>query len=255
MVLLPAVPVAVISALLGLEEGYAAWSRWAYLLFFLYGFALAADERFREAMRRDALPAAVLGLVLFLIGLPGLPDRRRLRAVHRHDRTRDRRSHVVRHDGMVLARRDPGTPRPPPPPGSGHAELPPNAGSGPHRRTTRPSNGTRRPPPPRRSLGRGRRLYGYLAIAALPLYILHQPIVVAVAYGVVGWDAPIVVKYTVIVAVSLALTVAAYDLLVRRTRVTRFLFGMRGQAERPRAAATGPVGEQPAGTGVRPTDG
>ncbi|WP_167458942.1 MULTISPECIES: hypothetical protein [Streptomyces] len=30
-----------------------------------------------------------------------------------------------------------------------------------------------------------------------------------------------------IVAVSLALTVAAYDVLVRRTRVTRFLFGLR----------------------------
>lgn len=36
------------------------------------------------------------------------------------------------------------------------------------------------------------------------------------------------VKYLVIVAASLTLTVAAYDLLVRRTRVTRFLFGMRG---------------------------
>ena len=47
-------PLAVISALLGLEEAYAAWSRWAYLLFFLYGFVLAADERFRAAMRRDA---------------------------------------------------------------------------------------------------------------------------------------------------------------------------------------------------------
>ena len=38
-------------------------------------------------------------------------------------------------------------------------------------------------------------MYGYLAVAALPLYVLHQPIVVAVAYGVVGWQAPIVVKY------------------------------------------------------------
>src|SRR6266568_6465717 len=56
----------------------------------------------------------------------------------------------------------------------------------------------------------------------------HQPIVVAVAYRVVRWDAPIGVKYPVIVAASLVLTVAAYDLLVRRTRVTRFLFGMRG---------------------------
>ena len=77
-------------------------------------------------------------------------------------------------------------------------------------------------------VSRGRRLYAYLAAAVLPLYVLHQPIVVAVAYGVVGWTAPVPLKYAVIVAVSLALTVAAYDLLVRRTRVTRFLFGMRG---------------------------
>jgi hypothetical protein len=76
---------------------------------------------------------------------------------------------------------------------------------------------------------RGRRLYAYLAAAVLPLYILHQPIVVAVAYGVVRWSAPSAVKYVVIVAASLVLTVAAYDLLVRRARVTRFLFGMRGE--------------------------
>ncbi len=64
----------------------------------------------------------------------------------------------------------------------------------------------------------------------LPLYILHQPILVAVAYGVVGLPAPIAVKYAVIVVATLGLTLAAYDLLVRRTRVTRFLFGMRAQA-------------------------
>ncbi|WP_405607356.1 MULTISPECIES: hypothetical protein [unclassified Streptomyces] len=72
-------------------------------------------------------------------------------------------------------------------------------------------------------------MYGHLATAVLPLCILHQPIVVAVAYGVVGLNAPILVKYTVIVVTSLVLTVAAYDILVRRTRVTRFLFGMRAQ--------------------------
>ncbi|MCI3273808.1 hypothetical protein [Streptomyces cylindrosporus] len=41
-----------------------------------------------------------------------------------------------------------------------------------------------------------------LLLFALPLYVLHQPVVVAFAYGVVGWR-------------------------VRRTRVTRFLFGRR----------------------------
>ncbi|MFI6739740.1 hypothetical protein ACIBI9_43035 [Nonomuraea sp. NPDC050451] len=58
--------------------------------------------------------------------------------------------------------------------------------------------------------------------------MLHQPIVVvAVAYFVVGWPVPIPVEYLLIVALALVLTVAAYDVLVRRTRVTRFLFGMR----------------------------
>jgi hypothetical protein len=44
---------------------------------------------------------------------------------------------------------------------------------------------------------------------------------------VVGWSAPIAVAYAVLVTISLVLTPAAYELLVRRTRVTRFLFGMR----------------------------
>jgi peptidoglycan/LPS O-acetylase OafA/YrhL len=203
-VLLPAVPVAVLSALAGLEEEYAAWNRWAYLLFFLYGFMLAADERFRVAMRRDAVPAAVLGLTLFLIGLPkflfagdapgGDPftDTTALATGARALYGGAAWCWLVAILGLLDRRR----PAPSAEPG--------------------PADGSGRP------------LYGYLAVAALPLYILHQPIVVGVAYGVVGWDAPIMVEYTVIVATSLVLTVAAYDVLVRRTRVTRFLFGMRG---------------------------
>ncbi|WP_346770329.1 hypothetical protein [Streptomyces sp. Z423-1] len=50
---------------------------------------------------------------------------------------------------------------------------------------------------------------------------------VAFAYGVVGWHAPMAVKYVVIVAASLAVILVVYEVGVRRTRVTRFLFGMR----------------------------
>jgi glucan biosynthesis protein C len=57
--------------------------------------------------------------------------------------------------------------------------------------------------------------------------VLHQPVVVALAHGVVGWSAPVVVEYVVIVAGSFALILALYEFVVRRTRVTRFLFGMR----------------------------
>jgi hypothetical protein len=65
VILLPAIPVAVVGAVLGMEEAFAGWSRWAYLLFFLYGFTLAADERFRGAMRHDAVAAAMIGVALF----------------------------------------------------------------------------------------------------------------------------------------------------------------------------------------------
>jgi glucans biosynthesis protein C len=145
-----------------LEEGFAAWSRWAYLLFFLYGFGLASDERFGAALRRHTRLVAILGLL------------------------------------------------------------------------DRPRSG----PPAGPATGRGRAgaVYAYLATAALPFYVLHQPIVVAVAYEVVPWDGPIIVEYSVIVALSLALTLAAYEFLVRGTRPTRFLFGMR-PARRPVAMA------------------
>ena len=74
----------------------------------------------------------------------------------------------------------------------------------------------------------------YLGVAALPLYVLHQPVVVAYAYGIVGWQAPIVAKYAAIVAASLATILVLYEFGVRRTRVTRFLFGLRPGA--PKAA-------------------
>ncbi|MDP9870017.1 MULTISPECIES: acyltransferase family protein [Streptosporangium] len=202
--LLPAAPVAAVSALLGLEEAYAGWSRWAYLLFFLYGFVLASDERLRAAVRRDAVPAAVLGLALFLIGMVGFLA---VSDIPGGDPFTDMTALAIGVRTLYGA--------------AGWCWLVAITGLLDRRR---PAPAAAQDPP----RSRGRRLYGYLALAALPLYILHQPIVVGVAYGVVGRQAPMAVKYAVIVAASLALTVAAYDLLVRRTRVTRSLFGMRG---------------------------
>ncbi|WP_223167669.1 acyltransferase family protein [Nonomuraea sp. SYSU D8015] len=200
--LLLGVPIAVVCALVGLEEAFGGWSRWAYLVFFLYGFVLVTDPGFRAAMRRDRLPAAVAGLVLMAVGVPGF---------------------VVAGD---VPGADPFTDLTPLAIGvralyglAGWCWLVAILGALDRPRPS-PAAPAGRPP---------RRLYAYLAAAVLPLYVLHQPIVVAVAYFVVGWQAPILVEYLVIVAVSLVLTVAVYDVFVRRTRVTRFLFGMRGR--------------------------
>ncbi len=63
--------------------------------------------------------------------------------------------------------------------------------------------------------------------AVLPFYILHQPVIVIVAFFFVGWAAPVPVKYLTLVAVSFAVIMALYEGIVRRTGVLRFLFGMK----------------------------
>ncbi|MEU6343221.1 acyltransferase [Streptomyces sp. NPDC046977] len=199
LVLLPALVFAAICAFARLEEEYAGWHRWSYLLFFVAGFALAGDDRFRTAMRCDAGTAAWLGALLFAAAGPGFAladepftEMTMLATVSRALFGAAGWCLVVAIPGLLDRRR---------------REQPPAA---PH-----PAPTTRR------------RLYGYLAAAVLPLYVLHQPIVVAVAYVVTGWSAPIPVEYAVLVAIALVLTLTAYELLVRRTRTTRFLFGMR----------------------------
>ncbi|MEV0136244.1 acyltransferase family protein [Dactylosporangium sp. NPDC050688] len=200
VVLLPAVPLAVVGAVLGMEEAFAGWSRWAYLLFFLYGFALAADDRFRAAMRRDAVPAAVAGVVLFAAagvaldtaGGEPFTDMTVPAAVARVLFALAGWCWLVAILGL-LDRPAPGTPA---------------AGPAPD--------------------GRRGRVRAYLAVAALPMYVLHQPIVVATAYVVVRWQVPAPVKYLAIVASSFVIMFAVYELAVRRFRPARLLFGNRG---------------------------
>lgn len=61
----------------------------------------------------------------------------------------------------------------------------------------------------------------------LPFYILHQTVIVIVAYFVVQTGLAIPFKYGITVVISFAVIVALYELLVSRIGVLRFLFGMR----------------------------
>ena len=199
LLLVPAVPLAAISAGLGLEEEYGAWHRLGYLVFFCCGLLLASDPRLRAAVRRVARPAAWLSVALFVGTGPAF-------AVSEDPFTSMEPLAVV---GRTLFG------------ATGWCSVVAILGLLDRPRTRRSGE-----PDPVRGSTRAR-LSAYLGEAVLPLYVLHQPIVVAVAYVVVGWELPAVIKYVVIVAASLALTVGAYDVLVRRTAVTRFLFGMR----------------------------
>ena len=66
--------------------------------------------------------------------------------------------------------------------------------------------------------------------AVLPLSVIHQPAIVAIAFTVVTWSAPALVRYVVIVVMSFAIWVALYQWLIRPFRVTRLLFGVGPKA-------------------------
>jgi peptidoglycan/LPS O-acetylase OafA/YrhL len=68
---------------------------------------------------------------------------------------------------------------------------------------------------------------GYFGEGSYPFYILHQTVIVVTAFFVVQWAAGVTAKYLIIASAAYLGTIILYDLLVRRTNVTRFLFGMR----------------------------
>ena len=72
----------------------------------------------------------------------------------------------------------------------------------------------------------------------LPFYILHQTVIVVVAYFVVQTGLAIPLKYGITAVLSFAVIVVLYELIVRRIGVLRFLFGMRKKkaAAQPRRA-------------------
>lgn len=63
--------------------------------------------------------------------------------------------------------------------------------------------------------------------AIYPFYLLHQPIIVVVAYFMVQWDILIIWKVLFITSTSFTLTVAIYWFLIRPFNVLRFVFGMK----------------------------
>ena len=210
-VLVPAVAVGAVCAAHELEEGFAAWSRWAYLLFFLGGVVLASDERFRAAVRRDAGLAGLAGLVAFAAGMALFLGPAQEVGAFTGDGAAQlafRFLYGVAGWCWVVAL-------------LGYLDR-----WGARRRAATAggaSHGT--DPVPERAWRR--RAWAYLGAAVLPLYVLHQPVVVAVAHPVVRWDLPAPVKYAVVVVLSCVVLLAVHDLLVRRTRVTRVLLGMR----------------------------
>jgi peptidoglycan/LPS O-acetylase OafA/YrhL len=63
----------------------------------------------------------------------------------------------------------------------------------------------------------------------MPFYLLHQPVIIVIAYFVVQWQAGIPVKLLVILIGSLLITLALVELLIRPFKPMRRLFGMKSR--------------------------
>jgi len=214
-ILVPAIPLGLTSAAFHLEEPHAAWSRWAYLLFFIYGFVLASDRRYLTAMHRHTAPAIGIGLATFVVGF-----------------------------GMIVAADTAGDPfvdyRPLSVVGrllfgvTGWLWLVAILGLLARPRADRNPTGSTR---------RSGALAGWAGEAVLPVYVLHQPVLVAIAYFVVRWNLHPLAKYLLITTGTLLIVATIYLMLIRPIQPARLAFGLR-----PTPAPTAPPADshQPA---------
>lgn len=79
------------------------------------------------------------------------------------------------------------------------------------------------------------RLLRYANEGAYPWYVLHQTVIVAVAYVVVRWDLGVLPKFAIVLVVSFGLTLVLYDVVVRRSNAIRFFFGLKPGPREARA--------------------
>ena len=62
--------------------------------------------------------------------------------------------------------------------------------------------------------------------AVIPIYILHQTVMVLLALYVVKLEFPVTVKFLILLAGTLKITRLIYELLFQRVRLMRLLLGM-----------------------------
>ena len=73
----------------------------------------------------------------------------------------------------------------------------------------------------------------YANQAVLPFYILHQTVIVCLAFIIVQWSIPDLLKFFITLCSSFLVTISLYEFLVRRYNLLRFLFGMKPLPKSP----------------------
>lgn len=197
----------VLIALRGLFAAQRSWADFAwYAVYFVIGFILPADQRFRSAIQRHGsvcLPvwliafSAGVGVLVLVVGYDPMPGRQTYSWMY-----------VAYQVVWALS--------------SWSAVV------------FLLSLGAR-------YLDRGHKILAYANEAVLPFYLLHQTVILIVGSVGIRWSLGILPKFLIVTPVSFALTLGLYELLVRRSSVLRILFGMRRQVGERQAQAIEPA--------------
>jgi peptidoglycan/LPS O-acetylase OafA/YrhL len=89
----------------------------------------------------------------------------------------------------------------------------------------------------KRYLDRTSRAERYLAEGSYPIYIIHQTMIVLIAFYLVDLAIPWGVQWVILLILAVAATFALYE-LARRVSALRFLLGMRQRRRAPQRVET-----------------
>ncbi|NCF67495.1 MAG: acyltransferase family protein [Chloroflexi bacterium] len=226
-VFLLAIPLAAIQITLGAKVEVAVWNPYAYALFIVYGFLIAADSRFGRSFQKNWKAAIMLGSLCFLSYM-GFYLYVILSEVQGADPFRDfdlaslgfRFFFALCGWFWIVAIL-----------GLAGRLTQPHAGTS--QRTPsgvgddKPGEKESQVFEESRKTSRLQRFMRYASKAQMPIYVLHQTIIVIIGFFVVRWQVIWPAKYLVISFSTLVVTLVIYDVAVRRTRATRFLFGLK----------------------------
>ncbi len=71
------------------------------------------------------------------------------------------------------------------------------------------------------------RWLSYANEAVLPIYILHQPVILTLGFFIIPLQLPILVKYLIIASLALSISLGFYEYVIRRVNIVRYAFGLK----------------------------
>lgn len=199
-----AIPIALLEALVG-AIWPSGWCRWIWPFILLYGYLCAGDERLIAALVRHRTAGLVWGGIGFLLLFAGM-------------------------GALTMSQVDPWLDR-------GLAAMAFRLAKGTTSwflvvgitglATHLGQRARARAAAPAAKPGFWARVTAYGREAQLPYYVLHQTPIIIIGYYVVQWPIGALPKFLIISLASLVLVMLVYELLIRRIRFLRFLFGMK----------------------------